>query len=419
MTLLHAGFVLAPLVLCLAFQIFYEYLLPYGPAVDIPPNRRPTTSDVDTSNESLRLSPRGKLTKIYERFEYDGRVAEPLLIGPETIFFDSSGKMFAINERSNLISITDIRPQDSGNSGDQSVMYGTVKEEAYLGVGRQLSGKFDSRGCLYFSDVIVGLARICNKQGKFGHVEQVCSRVRRGDTWSSVNYVDDIDIDAKSGHVYFTAATDTLVDRHPFSRQWDLLYASKLEGLSGRRTGLLLRYKPETNEVDVLAEDVAFANGVAISREGTHVLYTSTFEARVFKLSLTTGVKEELLVGQLPGLVDGTDCSHRTGLCYAAIPATLPALPKFVMTLPSSFGIIVRTFLLMLPRSLSPKQDPYAAVAEFHPGDLDTAAYVTRLWQDPDGKDISMVTGVTVHGERVYIGTLNGNYIGVLNLRDD
>lgn len=182
---------------------------------------------------------------------------------------------------------------------------------------------------------------------------------------------------------------------------------------------MLLRYKPETNEVDMLSEDVAFANGVAISSGGTHVLFTSTFEARVYKLSLTTGVKEELLVGQLPGLVDGTDCSHQTGLCYAAIPTTLPSLPKLVMTLPSSLGIIARTFLLMLPRCLSPKQDLYAAVAEFHPGDLNTAAHVTRLWQDPDGMDISMVTGVTVHGESVYLGTLHGNYIGVLKLSDE
>ena len=411
----NAGFV-APLLLCVAFQIFYEYLLPSGPAVDIPPHHRPITSDVDKSNESLRLSPRGKLTKIYERFD-DGRVAEePLLVGPETVFFDAKGKMFAINERSNLISITDIRPQDRD---DQSVMYGTVKEEAYLGVERQLSGKFDSQGCLYFSDVIIGLARICSREGTFGHVEQVCSRVRTGDTWSRVNYVDDIDINEENGHVYFTAATDILVDRHPSSGKWDLMYSSKIEGLSGRRSGMLLRYKPETNEVDMLSEDVAFANGVAISSGGTHVLFTSTFEARVYKLSLTTGVKEELLVGQLPGLVDGTDCSHQTGLCYAAIPTTLPSLPKLVMTLPSSLGIIARTFLLMLPRCLSPKQDLYAAVAEFHPGDLNTAAHVTRLWQDPDGMDISMVTGVTVHGESVYLGTLHGNYIGVLKLSDE
>ena len=260
MSLLHAGFVV-PLLLYVAFQIFYEYLLPFGPAVDIPPHHRPITSDVDTSNENLRLFPRGKLTKIYERLDDDGRVDEALLIGPETVFFDPNGKMFAINERSNLISITDIRPRDGG---DQSVMYGTVKEEAYLGVGRPLAGKFDKRGCLYFSDVVIGLARICINEGTFGHVEQLCSRVRIGDTWSSVNYVDDIDID-ENGHVYFTAATDAPVDRHPSTGKWDVLYSSKVEGLSGRRTGRLLRYKPETNEVDVLTGDAAFANGVAIS----------------------------------------------------------------------------------------------------------------------------------------------------------
>ena len=44
----------------------------------------------------------------------------------------------------------------------------------------------------------------------------------------------------------------------------------------------LLRYKPETGEVDVLATGTAFANGVAVV--GAHemsVLYTSTFESTV------------------------------------------------------------------------------------------------------------------------------------------
>ena len=167
MSLLHAGFVV-PLLLYVAFHpIFYEYLLPFGPAVDIPSHHRPITSDVDTSNENLRLK-NPRVTKIYERD--GGGVDEALLIGPETVFFDPNGKMFAINERSNLISITDIRPRDGG---DQSVMYGTVKEEAYLGVGRPLAGKFDKRGCLYFSDVVIGLARICINEGTFGNVEQL------------------------------------------------------------------------------------------------------------------------------------------------------------------------------------------------------------------------------------------------------
>jgi sugar lactone lactonase YvrE len=46
----------------------------------------------------------------------------------------------------------------------------------------------------------------------------------------------------------------------------------------------LLRYKPETGEVDVLATGAAFANGVAVvGADETSVLYTSTFEAAVMR----------------------------------------------------------------------------------------------------------------------------------------
>ena len=46
----------------------------------------------------------------------------------------------------------------------------------------------------------------------------------------------------------------------------------------------MLRYKPETGEVDVLATGAAFSNGVAVvGADETSVLYTSTFEAAVMR----------------------------------------------------------------------------------------------------------------------------------------
>ena len=49
----------------------------------------------------------------------------------------------------------------------------------------------------------------------------------------------------------------------------------------------LLRYKPETGEVDVLATRAALANGVAVvDADETSVLYTSTFESTVMRYPL-------------------------------------------------------------------------------------------------------------------------------------
>jgi len=36
-----------------------------------------------------------------------------------------------------------------------------------------------------------------------------------------------------------------------------------------------------------------------------------------------------------------------------------------------------------------------------------------RCVQDPDGTDIGMLTGVTVHDDKLYLGSLRNDYIGV------
>ena len=46
----------------------------------------------------------------------------------------------------------------------------------------------------------------------------------------------------------------------------------------------MLRYKPKTGEVDVLATRAALANGVAVvDADETSVLYTSTFESAMMR----------------------------------------------------------------------------------------------------------------------------------------
>ena len=117
-------------------------------------------------------------------------------------------------------------------------------------------------------------------------VELIASRVRLEDgTWSPINYANDVDIGPKSGHIYFTDSSDIKSDRDD-SGLWDTMYASKLEGVRGKRTGRLLRFIPDTGKVDVLATDVAYANGVAVNNDETYILYVSTFECSVMKYSI-------------------------------------------------------------------------------------------------------------------------------------
>lgn len=405
-------------------QRLLPYLLPHGPAVVVPPEHQPACSDVDPANDSLRVS-RGKFTKIYERLD-DSSEVSPLLRGCETILFDAEGTMYIMNEDSVLVSLTDFRPMADGSPH----LTARATEVAHLGVGQPLGGKFDGKGCLYFADPILGLARVCDvSKSSAGKVELLASRVKLPDgTYSPINYADDVDIGPRTGHVYFSDASDIRPDRDPASGSddgsWDIMYASKLEGMRGARSGRVLRYKPDTGEVDVLATGAAFANGVAVvNAEEEHLIFTSTFEGRVYKIDLTSegeGVKEikpEKAVDGFPGYLDGTDCSFDRGRCYVAIPSShVPAL-KAIFGLPPGVGAAVRTLLMAIPRTWAPKPEKYGAVAEIFVGTKDgEASRIERVFQDPDGRDTSMITGVTLHGGKLYVGTLHGDHVGVLAL---
>jgi len=105
--------------------------------------------------------------------------------------------------------------------------------------------------------------------------------------------------------------------------KWDIMYASKLVGLQGSRTGRLLRYDPNTGKVDLLATGMHFANGIAVDKDEKFVVIAETFQAQVRKYHLVGERKGKLdvLVNELPGLPDGADCSHENGKCYVVIPS--------------------------------------------------------------------------------------------------
>lgn len=412
---------LSTVVASVAVRILSPHLLPHGPAVDVPADYCPEGSSFDPSNVSLRLSS-GGLTKIYERFDDDeggeGRRPRPLLVGPETIVFDGDGTMFLMNEDAKLVSLADFRPREEG--GDESILTARATEVADLGPGRPLGGKFDNEGrCLYYADAVLGLARVCDLQSSSGaNPELLASRVKLDDgSWSPINLADDVDIGPKTGHVYFSDASYIPVDRD-FMGRWDITYASKLEGLSGKRTGRLLRYKPETGEVDVLATDAVFANGVAVDADEASVLYVSSFDATVMKYHLSGPQegKAERLLDRFPGYLDGVDCSSRKGLCYVAVVSTIPPIVRVLFSLPPWIHRPLRSLMMGLPRAWLPPPEPYGGAAEVYPGGGDGPARVRRVFQDPDGRDVGMITGVTERGGKLYLGSLHNDFVGVVSL---
>jgi hypothetical protein len=66
----------------------------------------------------------------------------------------------------------------------------------------------------------------------------------------------------------------------------------------------------------------------------------------------------------------------------------------------------------MSPKEWLPKMKVYGGITIVDPA---TSRYV-GLVQDPSGEDISHITGVTVHDNKIFLGSLENNFIGVYDL---
>ena len=69
----------------------------------------------------------------------------------------------------------------------------------------------------------------------------------------------------------------------------------------------------------------------------------------------------------------------------------------------------------MLPRTLIPKVQPYGGIVVLDPDKTQSSSFV-QLLQDPNGKDIGHLTGVTVHNNKLYLGSLQNDFVGVYDL---
>ena len=81
--------------------------------------------------------------------------------------------------------------------------------------------------------------------------------------------------------------------------------------------------------------------------------------------------------------------------------------------MPHPIDTLLRTVLLAIPKWMLPKPAPYGGITVVDP---ESSAYI-RLLQDPDGSDIGHVTGVTVHNNKLYLGSLENDFVGVFDLR--
>lgn len=222
---------------------------------------------------------------------------------------------------------------------------------AHVG-GTILGAAVDGAGGLYLADATKGLFHLSPgwAVGEGGPPVLVASlapshglRAAGGEAAldeAEIRYCNDVAVDSATGLVYFSDSS-RIAPLVGSERLGDTLVSYGSSHLSGDATGRLLVYDPESEETSVLVTGIPFANGVAVTKDGKHVLVvsTTTYSVRMFPVlgsgelvPSAVGVEELKLFsgGRLPGMPDGIWASKDDGKVYVPFAAPIPPVLRAV-----------------------------------------------------------------------------------------
>ena len=250
--------------------------------------------------------------------------------------------------------------------------------------GRPLGMGFDADGYLIVCDLDGRLLAVDAAGGVRVLVTAVDGR--------PLGLVNDLDV-ASDGTIYFsessTETTDTLLDL-----------------LEHRGNGRLLAHRPDTGETEILLDGLYYANGVAVSADGSFVVVVETTEYRVRRLWLDGPRKGEsdVFVDNLPGFPDGISCDL-DGTFWLALMNPRNAFIDWALERPW-----IRKVAARLPLAWFAGAAPrYGFVLG-----LDADGDVIRNLQDPTGRHFAGISSVVRHEGTLYLGSLLEDAIGAL-----
>lgn len=293
------------------------------------------------------------------------------LHGPEDTAVDAQGRVYAGLQDGRIVRVL----------ADDSV-------ETFADTGgRPLGMDFDASGNLIVADAYKGLLSIDAK----GAIKVLTTEA----DGLPFAFTDDLDI-ARDGTIYFSDASSRF-------EQPDYL----LDLLEARPHGRLLAYDPATGATRVLLKDLYFANGVALSADEDFVLVNETYRYRITRYWLKgdKAGSHDIFIDNLPGLPDNLQ-GDRKGTFWVALPTPRKADADFLHRHPW-----LKAQLAKLPRFMWPKAIPYGfAIA------LDEQGNIVRSLHDTSGTHLRMVTSVKPVGDQLYLGSLDSDRIGRLDL---
>ncbi|KAL2327286.1 hypothetical protein Fmac_020713 [Flemingia macrophylla] len=214
---------------------------------------------------------------------------------------------------------------------------------------------------------------------------------------SELRFADDV-IEASDGNIYFSIVSTKF--------QLEDWY---LDVLEARPHGQLLRYNPTSNETDIVLDEVAFANGVALSKDEDYVVVCETWKYRCLRHWLKGEKKgtTDILIDNLPGAPDNINLAPDGSFWIALIQLTTEGL-EFVHDYK-----ITKHIVASFPRLVNFVNGAKTKAAVVN---VATDGKIVRKFDDGDGKVITFVTSAVEFEDHLYLGSLNSNFVGKLPL---
>jgi sugar lactone lactonase YvrE len=294
-------------------------------------------------------------------------------IGPEDLALDDKGNVYF-----SLLS-GDIKYLDQK---------GQIKSWVNTG-GRPLGIEFDQQGNLLVADAIKGLLSV-TATGKITTLVDTVDGV-------AVNYADDVDV-ASNGNIYFSDASTKF-----HAKTYGTYGASLLDINEHGGHGRIIEYNPKTKIATVLANDINFANGVALSHDEQYVLFNETGSYRVLRLALNGELRGTLdvLIDNLPGFPDNL-AQGSNGLYWLGLVSPRSKLLDMMSNSPG-----LRKMVQRLPAFMRPKAQHFGHIIA-----INDAGNVVFNLQDPLGM-YGQTTGAIEVGEKMYISSLHETALAV------
>lgn len=182
--------------------------------------------------------------------------------------------------------------------------------------------------------------------------------------------------------------------------------------LSGDQTGRFIKYNKLTKEVTVLLRGLAFANGVALSKDRSFVLVAETSTCRILRYWLqgpNAGQVETFVV--LPGFPDNIRRNSK-GEFWVALHAKKTRLADWLLK-----NSWVGNVLLKLP--LSSAQRLHALFMGGHHAiavKLNEEGKTVEVLEDAQGKQVRYASEVEERNGKLWIGSVMMPSVWVYNL---